>query len=66
MRAVDLRDIANQFSLGRIAPTASFVRRHNLIFYAAAPKRAPLVAMLQITMNESFDRPPPDNVDFFT
>ena len=30
MRAVAVRDIANQLSLSRIAPTTSFVRRHNL------------------------------------
>jgi hypothetical protein len=43
MRAVDVRDIVNQFSLGRIAPTTSFVTLHNPIFRAATPKRAPLV-----------------------
>src|SRR5262249_19081034 len=47
MRAVAVRDIANQLSLGRIAPTTSFVRRNNLIFRAATPKRAPRVAMFQ-------------------
>jgi hypothetical protein len=52
MRAVAVRDIANQLSLGRIAPTTSFIRRDNLIFCAATPKHAPLVAMFQITMND--------------
>jgi|SRR6516164_860328 len=66
MRAVAVRDIANQLSLSRIAPTTSFVRRHNLFFCAATPKRAPLVAIFQITMNESFDRPRPDGVGFLT
>ena len=66
MRAVAVRDIANQLSLSRIAPTTSFVRRHNLFFCAATPKCAPLVAIFQITMNESFDRPRPDGVGFLT
>jgi hypothetical protein len=66
MRAVDVRKIAKQLSLGRIAPTTSFVRRRNLISCAATPKRAPLVAMFQITMNESFDRPHPDRASFLT
>jgi hypothetical protein len=66
MRAVAVRDIANQLSLGRIAPTTSFIRRDNLIFCAATPKHAPLVAMFQITMNESFDRPRPDVVGLLT
>jgi hypothetical protein len=39
MRAVAVHDIANQLSLGRIAPTTSFVRRRNPIFCAAKPKR---------------------------
>src|SRR6516164_4060999 len=64
MRAVAVRDIANQLSLSRIAPTTSFVRRRNLIFCVVTPKRAPLVAMSQITMNQSFDRPRPDGVSF--
>ena len=64
MRTVAVRDIANQLSLGRIAPTTSFVRRHNLIFYANTPKRAPFVAIFQITMNKSFDRPRPAGVGF--
>jgi hypothetical protein len=63
---VDVCDIANQFSLGRIAPTTSFARRFNRIFCAGTPKRAPPVAMFQITMNESFDRPHPDGVGFLT
>jgi len=42
---VDVRDIANQLSLGRIAPTTSFVTRHDLIFCAAKPKLTPPVAM---------------------
>jgi hypothetical protein len=66
MRAVDVRDIANQFSLGRIAPTTSFVKRDNLIFCAATSKRASLVAMFQITINQSFERPRPDGVAFLT
>ena len=66
MRAVAVLDIANQFALGRIAPTTSFVRHHNIILSAGTPKRAPLVAMFQITMNESFDRPRPDGVGFLT
>jgi hypothetical protein len=57
MRAVHVHDIANQLSLGRIAPMTSFVRRHHLILCTAEPKRAPLLATFQITMNESFDRP---------
>jgi hypothetical protein len=40
MRAVAVRDVANQLSLGGIAPTTSFVRRHKLIFCAATPKHA--------------------------
>jgi hypothetical protein len=65
-RAVAVRDFADQLSLGRIAPTASFVRRRNLIFCAATSKRAPLVAMFQITMNETFDRPRPDGAGFLS
>ena len=66
MRAVAVRDIANQLSLGSIAPTTSFIRRHHLNFCAVTPKRATLVAMLQITMNESVDRPRPYRVSFLT
>jgi hypothetical protein len=57
MQATDVRDIANQLSLGCIATTTSFVRRHNLILCTAEPKRGTLLATFQITMNESFDRP---------
>jgi hypothetical protein len=66
MRSVTVCDIGNQLSLGRIAPTTSFVRRHNPIFCAATPKRAPLVAMFQITMKEPFNRARPDGVSFLT
>jgi hypothetical protein len=66
MRTVDVRDIADQFPLGRVAPTTSFVGRHNLTFYAARPKRAPPVAIFQITMNEPPDGSRPDGVGFFT
>ena len=65
MRAVDVRDIANQFSLGRIAPTTSFVRSHNAIF-CATPKRAPPVAIFQIVMKEPFDRLCADSPGFLT
>jgi hypothetical protein len=66
MRAAAVREFANQLSLGRIAPTTSFVRRHNLIFCPATPKRAPLVAIFQITMKEPFDRHRSDRLDFLT
>jgi hypothetical protein len=66
MRAANVREVANQFSLGRITPTTSFARRQNFIFDAATPKCAPLVAMFQKTMNESFDRSGPDGAGFFT
>jgi len=36
--------IANQLSLGRVAPTTSFIRRRKLIFCADTPKRAPPAA----------------------
>ena len=45
MRAVAVHDITNQLSFGRIAPTTSFVRRHNLIFCAATP------TSLRVTIN---------------
>jgi len=45
MRAVAVRDFADQRALGRIAPTTSFETSDDLVFCAAAPKCAPLVAM---------------------
>jgi hypothetical protein len=66
MRAVAVLDIANQFALGRIAPTTSSVRHHNIILSAGAPKRAPLVAMFQITMKEPSERSHPGSLGFLT
>jgi hypothetical protein len=66
MRAVTVLDIANQLPLGRIAPTASFVRHHNIIFRAGTPKPAPLVAMFQITMKEPSERSHPGSLGFLT
>src|SRR5262249_36556477 len=66
MRAVAVRDIANQLSLGRIAPKTSFVSRNNLIFRTATPKPAPLVPLFQITRKEPLDRPRPDGLGFLS
>lgn len=64
MRAMDVRNIADQLSLGRIAPTTSPVTRHNPVFCAVTPKCTPLVSMFQTAMNKSLDHPGPDGAGF--
>jgi hypothetical protein len=65
-RAVAVRDLANQLSLGCITPTTSLARRRNLIVCAATPQSAPLVPLFEMTMNESSERPRPDSGGFHT